>query len=377
MTQKSFSQTSQSSFPSKQFYTYTSDEILYALGWSYRKDNPFRLGVCTFCEDGDNTISILNLNNEDQDEEIEIPSNDKYDGNFREDLFSQPQRNKEDSSRTNDSRESLKVTHFVNNLQYPATKLMFMPDTSVSNMDLIISSGNGLRLWNIRNDGNLDLTSLLSTNEFSVNPPLTSFDWCVKDLHQVGTSSIDSLVIIWDIAVGKPKTKLIAHDKEVYDIAFQDSFVFGTVGADGSARVFDMRDLNTSTIVHETASPLLKLSWNQQSPNFFATFEMNSSKVTIVDIRNINSPYVVCELDNGHSASVNAIQWAPHSWCHLSSAGEDSQVLIWDLYKIPKPIEEPILSYSAPSIVQQLQWATLHPDWIAITSEKQLQLLRV
>ena len=40
-----------------------------------------------------------------------------------------------------------------------------------------------------------------------------------------------------------PRTQLIAHDKEVYDIAFSsgNKDVFATVGADGSLRMFDLR----------------------------------------------------------------------------------------------------------------------------------------
>lgn len=46
------------------------------------------------------------------------------------------------------------------------------------------------------------------------------------------------------------KTQLIAHDKEVYDIAFSKSKdVFATVGADGSLRMFDLRYGSTATMV--------------------------------------------------------------------------------------------------------------------------------
>ena len=39
-----------------------------------------------------------------------------------------------------------------------------------------------------------------------------------------------------------PKTQLIAHDKEVYDLAFAyGKDIFGTVGGDGSLRLFDLR----------------------------------------------------------------------------------------------------------------------------------------
>jgi WD repeat-containing protein 68 len=37
-------------------------------------------------------------------------------------------------------------------------------------------------------------------------------------------------------------TQLIAHDKEVYDIAFaRGTDLFASVGADGSVRMFDLR----------------------------------------------------------------------------------------------------------------------------------------
>ena len=89
-----------------------------------------------------------------------------------------------------------------------------------------------------------------------------------------------------------PKTQLIAHDKEVYDIAFAcGKDIFGTVGADGSLRMFDLRSLEHSTILYETPdqSPLLKLVWNKQDPNYIATIQADSNKTIIIDIR-----YVPC-----------------------------------------------------------------------------------
>jgi WD40 repeat protein len=62
------------------------------------------------------------------------------------------------------------------------------------------------------------------------------------------------------------KTQLIAHDKEVYDVAFSSNRnIFGTVGADGSVRTFDLRALEHSSIIYESTDlvPLLRLSWNK------------------------------------------------------------------------------------------------------------------
>ena len=68
--------------------------------------------------------------------------------------------------------------------------------------------------------------------------PLTSFDWNETDPNIIGTSSIDTTCTIWDITKMQAKTQLIAHDKEVYDLAFASGVnVFASVGADGSVRV--------------------------------------------------------------------------------------------------------------------------------------------
>merc|ERR1719439_349262 len=111
------------------------------------------------------------------------------------------------------------------------------------------------------------MKSLLNSNKNSeFCAPLTSFDWNETNPSIVGTSSIDTTCTIWDIEREQPLTQLIAHDKEVYDIAFaRGTDVFASVGADGSVRMFDLRSLEHSTIIYETPdlSSLLRLSWNK------------------------------------------------------------------------------------------------------------------
>lgn len=79
-----------------------------------------------------------------------------------------------------------------------------------------------------------------------------------------------------------------------------------------SVRLFDLRNLEHSTITYESEglSPLLRLAWNKQDPNYLATILSDSSKTIILDIRMPSTP--VSELA-AHSACVNAIAWAPHS----------------------------------------------------------------
>eukprot|EP00126_Sphaerothecum_destruens_P007632 Sdes_comp19925_c0_seq1m12360 len=208
------------------------------------------------------------------------------------------------------------------------------------------------------------------------------------------------------------KTQLIAHDKEVFDIAFsRGRDVFASVGADGSVRMFDLRSLEHSTIIYESPqlTPLLRLCWNKQDSNYISTIGLDGidhlihhhpfiplashslfiyitspqslftshpqgCKTIILDIRVPSVP--VAEL-GGHHAPVNSMAWAPHSSCHICTAADDSQALIWDISAMPKPIEDPILAYNAEAEINQLQWSSVHLDWISIGYKSKMQILRV
>lgn len=214
------------------------------------------------------------------------------------------------------------------------------------------------------------------TSEYSA--PLTSFDWNEVEPRRIGTSSIDTTCTIWDIEKGAVETQLIAHDKEVYDIAWGEAGVFASVSADGSVRIFDLRDKEHSTIIYESPTPdtpLLRLAWNKQDLRYMATILMDSNKIVILDIRSPTMP--VAELER-HSASVNAIAWAPQSCKHISSAGDDGQSLLWELPTVAGPNGiDPMSVYSAGAEINQLQWSTAQPDWIAIAFANKMQMLKV
>lgn len=124
----------------------------------------------------------------------------------------------------------------------------------------------------------------------------------------------------------------------MFDIAFASSAgnadVFASVGADGSVRMFDLRNLEHSTIIYETSDekPLLRLAWNKQDPNYLATFQMDDMKVIILDIRLPSVP--AAEL-TGHTACLNSLAWAPHSSTHICTAADDKNALIWDIGRKP------------------------------------------
>lgn len=175
----------------------------------------------------------------------------------------------------------------------------------------------------------------------------------------------------------KSKTQLIAHDKEVYDIAFAcGKDVFGTVGADGSLRMFDLRSLEHSTILYESPdlSPLLRIAWNKQEPNYLATILTDCSKAIILDIRVPSLP--LAELV-GHRGAVNSIAWAPNSAHHICTGSDDKQAYIWDITTKPKPMEEPILAFSAGGEINKLEWCPSHGHCVGICFNNFVQVLKV
>ncbi|KAG1362401.1 Protein TRANSPARENT TESTA GLABRA 1 [Cocos nucifera] len=270
---------------------------------------------------------------------------------------------------------------------YPPTKLMFHPKPLPNSpSSLLASSGEFLRLWQLNHHGDsspkVELRAILNNSKSSeFCAPLTSFDWNDAEPRRIGTSSIDTTCTVWDIERGAIETQLIAHDKEVYDIAWGEAGVFASVSADGSVRIFDLRDKEHSTIVYESPrpdTPLLRLAWNKTDLRYMATILMDSNRVVIVDIRSPAVP--VAELQR-HRASVNAVAWAPQAARHICSAGDDGQALIWEVpasgAAVPPDGIDPALVYTAGAEINQLQWSAAHPDWIGIAFANKVQLLRV
>ncbi|CAI4223436.1 unnamed protein product [Auanema sp. JU1783] len=336
-----------------EIYRYTSEFPLFASAWSMKKSDKFRLAVGTVVDIGNNKVSLIHL------DDSSIPGQ--------------------------------LVEKAVIKTDFAANSIAFIPDLENNFPDLIALSTDGLKIYNISSDSIFkEEANLISNKSAQFSSPLTSFDWNDVDPRLIGTSSIDTTCTIYDVEVGAPigstklpynvKTQLIAHDKPVHDIGFSKIHNgrdhFATVGADGSARMFDLRHLEHSTIVYEdpTKNPLMRLAWNKHEPCYLATFAQDSVEVVIIDIRQPCHP--LSKLKN-HNGAVNGIAWAPHSAHHICTAGDDSQALIWDISGIPRPIDDPILAYSAGGEVNQVHWGAAHNNWISICFNKSLEILRV
>merc|ERR1712226_254339 len=374
--------------------------------WSVKPNQLFRLALGSFIEEYNNKVQIISLN-----------INPGYPGY--------------NSMKTKSNGEAYDFNvRCTFEHPYPTTKLAWIPDRHGQRPDLLATSGDYLRIWKVNptadpNQDSVEMLALLNdslqgNNEYCA--PLTSFDWNEVDPNILGTSSIDTTCTIWDIETnsalwhstpsgkpinptGKAKTKLIAHDKEVYDIAFSSGpnghQTFATVGNDGSVRLFDLRSLEHSTIIYEsdfmpkenlTSSdhftqqgsshmnpnmpdrqqhrPLLRLAWNKMDPHYIATMPLNSTEIVILDTRYPCTPLTRL---NDHRACVTDLAWAPHSYCHICTAGDDSQALIWDISQQNHDNnrglcnkDEPILAYTAKGEINKVHWSQTQTDWIAI-----------
>ncbi|KAI9298497.1 WD40 repeat-like protein [Neoconidiobolus thromboides FSU 785] len=202
---------------------------------------------------------------------------------------------------------------------YSPTNILFEPKSTHPTHEWLASSTDVLNLYKIPTSlepiEHLTSYQLINTRNLEL-APLTSFDWSECDSNLIVTSSIDTTCTIWDLELQKIKTQLIAHDSEVFDVQFASNNskeVFGSVGADGSVRLFDLRCLDQSTIIYETTSSkssssnivscshsnssILKLKFNRMDPNYLSIIEKENNKVGILDLR---KPFIkvaeLCEM---------------------------------------------------------------------------------
>ena len=264
---------------------------------------------------------------------------------------------------------------YVENLEYPSTKLMWGPNQSKNN--LLASSSDCIHLFELETSNGTSLKKLttLYNKKSPYCGPLTSFDWNKVNDSILGTASLDTTCTIWDLNKSTIRTQLIAHDKEVYDISFTtNDNIFISSGADGSVRLFDLRSLKHSTIIYETKDgwPITKISWNLLNNHLIAALSLEKNLVFIFDTRKANVSLVELKL---HKMPVTGMVWSPSLPSQICSVSEDKNVIISNVQNEENNTNNNVC-YTAPNEINNVNWCESLPEWIGITFKKKVQLLR-
>ena len=344
----------------------SSDSRLYGITFqSCIESDIINFAVSSLNISKDNNISLLSFKQEDINEEEE-----ENDDN---------QNIKEETSNTNlnsiniSENNSIKLKSQVK-CEFPVSSILFSPHEE--NKNLLISTSDILSVYSYEQE-QLNLQVAFRSKTKNYNGPLTSCDWSRANNAIIGVSSVDHTCSIWDLNKREQKYMIIAHDKEVYDIALgPDEFIFMSTGADGSVRLFDSRQANSSSIIFETRdeSPMTRLKWNLVNPNFILTVILDKNEIFILDQRKLSVPYGILKV---HTNVVNNVIWAPQSNSNLISVSDDKSALLWDIYCDSEKPEEYIMKYEAENEIENVAWGEVTQNWIGITDGNQAEILRI
>lgn len=127
-------------YPSKrkEIYTYTAPWTVYSMAWRRRPEGRFQLALGSFIEEYANQFHIVQLHRDNGNDEAPVTSNFTQLGQFDH--------------------------------PYPATKVMFAPpkfplSSSSNTIDLLATSGDYLRIWDLNSDYKIEMKGVLNNNK--------------------------------------------------------------------------------------------------------------------------------------------------------------------------------------------------------------------
>ena len=342
---------------------YKSDSRLYGITFqSSVESDIINFAISSLNISKDNNISLLSFKQEEVNDEDEEESKKEDKEDINQNNIEEP------------DEGMIKLKSQVK-CEFPVSSILFSPHEQ--NKNLLISTSDLLNLYSYE-DEQLNLKVALKRKYKDYCGPFTSCDWSRANNAIIGVSSVDKTCSIYDLNKSEEKYMIIAHDKEVYDISLgQDEFIFMSTGADGSVRLFDSRQANSSSIIFETnnESAMTRLKWNLVNPNFILIVTVDKNIIYILDQRKLSYPYAVLKV---HKDVVNNAIWAPQSNTNLISVSDDKSALIWDIYSDDsnKP-EEYIMEYNAENEIENVAWGDITQNWIGLIDGNQAEVLRI
>jgi len=338
------------------------DSRLYGITFqSSIESNIINFAISSLNISKDNNISLLSFHQEELDDEEEDEEKNTIETNSNKNNINLSE------------NDSIKLKSQVK-CNFPVSSILFSPHEE--NKNLLISTSDLLSVYSYEEE-QLNLIVAFERKTKNYCGPLTSCDWSRANNAIIGVSSVDHTCSIWDLNKREEKYMIIAHDKEVYDISLgPDEFIFMSTGADGSVRLFDSRQANSSSIIFETRdeSAMTRLKWNLVNPNFILTVIVDKNEIYILDQRKLNAPYGILKV---HTNVVNNAIWAPQSNSNLISVSDDKSALLWDIYCDSEKPEEYIMKYEAENEIENVAWGEITQNWIGIIDGNQAEILRI
>ncbi|KAF9516762.1 hypothetical protein BS47DRAFT_1390355 [Hydnum rufescens UP504] len=315
---------------------------------------------------------------------------------------------------------------------YPVTKIAWEPASTFRepwkdhSTELLTSTGDALRIWEFSQveekpnlyvgrhaggtTGKLAQKIALSSSK-NPNPttaPLTSFSWNTVSPNLVVTSSIDTTCTVWDLSASTAVTQLIAHDREVYDVAWAQAplipsyplaptapYAHSTSAASNTQQSW--RGNGSGNVAASAVAPpggtasLLRIAFNPLDANFLATFHSDSPDVQILDMRSPGRPVVELK---GHRGAITSIGWALKRVRRSRQPGTTANFSYGTSVRDTLPRAHlPLLAYTAQSEINNIAWSppivggeatryrdgggAAHGEWIAYAAGRTVKALKV
>ncbi|OHT05752.1 DDB1- and CUL4-associated factor 7 like protein [Tritrichomonas foetus] len=252
-------------------------------------------------------------------------------------------------------------------VKFPQTRIVFSPQSTLSPYDSFLSCDTKLNLYKLENS----VTSKASEISISeANAPISCADWSRLDQYLCVAGCVDGTSTVVDLNTGEIVSKIQTHEQPVYDISFcPTSSTFVTASLDGSLRIFDLRDLQSSLIFYQAAMPIQRSIISPFEGYRVAALIKDSSKAVIVDNR---KPGQCCSLCGGNNNPIIGIAWSKLSPARLFTGHSDGEIYACDMSVANGTPTSTEMCYRTRRKIQNLM---VGPMTIGVATEKAFEFV--
>lgn len=152
---------------------------------------------------------------------------------------------------------------------YPSTKACWFENTPHTSNDILVTSGDNLRIWSATGE----LKRLLGgdQNPRGVCTPITGVDVWSADSNIMASVDVYGIFSLWDVERGE-KTQAMDLDQPLLDVAFSKDGRVAAIGERGDCFLIDRRsnkDVEVFVPRAKVSGPG-RLAWGRHRPDLFA-----------------------------------------------------------------------------------------------------------